>query len=107
MSKTRSESAVNQSKDIPGVWEDALDLWDENGMLLAKVLKRGDAKSRHAMLNAAPDMLLALKAQHDAIDLLFAMLISADTKRFLPSKSGQPWEAMIKGNEAIAKAEGK
>lgn len=46
--------------NIPGTWEDAVDLWDENGMLLAKILKRGDVKKRHAMLNAAPDMLGAL-----------------------------------------------
>lgn len=55
---------------------------------------------------AAPEMYEALKAQHGAIDLLFAMLIKRD-KDFFPSKSGQPWDAMIQGNKALAKAEGK
>lgn len=55
---------------------------------------------------AAPDMHEALKAQHEAIDLLFAMLIERD-KTFFPSKSGRPWEAMLLGNKALAKAEGK
>jgi len=55
---------------------------------------------------AASYMYEALKAQHQAIDLLFAMLILRD-KTFFPSKSGQPWEAIIEGNKALAKAEGR
>lgn len=50
------------------------------------------------------EMYEALKAQHDAIDTLFALLIMAD-KHFLPSLSGKPWEALVQGNKAIAKAE--
>lgn len=49
-------------------------------------------------------LLEACKAQHEAIDLLFARLIQLDPS-FFPSKSGKPWEAMVKGNEAIAAAE--
>ena len=43
----------------------------------------------------------ASKAQHDAMDMLFAMLINA-IPGFFPSKSGQPWEAMLKGGAARA-----
>jgi len=49
-------------------------------------------------------LLEACKAQHDAIDLLFAMLIKLDPN-FFPSKSGKPWEAVALGNEAIKLAE--
>jgi len=49
-------------------------------------------------------LLEACKAQHDAIDLLFAMLIKLDSN-FFPSKSGKPWEAIRLGNEAIKLAE--
>jgi len=56
--------------------------------------------------DAAPDMYEALKSQHEAIDILFALLIQ-HVDGFFPSKSGKPWEAMLEGNNAIAKAEGK
>ncbi len=52
-----------------------------------------------------PDLLEACKAQHDAIDLLFAKLIQLDPN-FFPSKSGQPWAALQQGNAAIKKAKG-
>ena len=55
---------------------------------------------------AASDLLEACKEQHTAIDLLFARLIRLDPT-FFPSKSGQPWEATVKGKEAIDKAEGR
>ena len=41
----------------------------------------------------------ASQAQHEGLDLLFARLIALD-KDFYPSKSGLPWEAMLKGNAA-------
>lgn len=50
------------------------------------------------------ELLEACKAQHEAIDRLFAMLIEA-RKGFFPSKSGQPWEALKQGNTALASAE--
>lgn len=61
------------------------------------------------------ELLAACKAQHEAIDRLFAMLIvatgsdrpSESGMAFLPSQSGQPWEALVAGNAAIARAEGK
>jgi len=49
-----------------------------------------------------PEVLEALKAQHQAIDRLFAELIQRDSN-FFPSKSGQPWEAAQKGNALIQK----
>lgn len=58
--------------------------------------------------NSHKDLLGACKAQHTAIDKLFAMLISntADSPEpFYPSKCGQPWDALCQGNAAIAKAE--
>jgi len=50
------------------------------------------------------ELLKACKAQHEAIDRLFALLISHDSG-FFPSKSGQPWQAILQGNAAIAEAE--
>ena len=57
------------------------------------------------LIAASPDMYEALEAQHEAIDILFSMLIERD-KAFFPSKSGRPWEAMIQGNKALVKANG-
>jgi hypothetical protein len=60
------------------------------------------------VIASAPELLAACQAQHEAIDRLFAMLIdlSPRDKTFYPSKSGQPWEAAVAGNSAIAKATG-
>ena len=71
----------------------------------------GDTATREHQADAyliasAPELLEACKAQHQAIDLLFATLIEK-TGDFFPSKSGQPWEAMKQGNKAITKAEGR
>lgn len=52
----------------------------------------------------APDLLSACKMQHEAIDRLFAMLLEIKPG-FFPSKSGQPWAAMMAGNAAIERAE--
>jgi hypothetical protein len=59
---------------------------------------------------AARDLLSACKAQHQAIDILFAMLASRATTGgpvFFPSQSGVPWDALVEANAAIAKAEGR
>lgn len=45
-------------------------------------------------------MYKALVAQHDAIDRLFAMLVETKLD-FFPSRSGQPWDALVEGNAAI------
>ena len=55
-------------------------------------------------VNSHDDLLAACKAQHEAIDRLFAMFIQQDDS-FRPSKSGQPWEAIKQGNMAIVQAE--
>ena len=54
-------------------------------------------KQRRKLLNAC-------KAQHRAIDNLFALLIAKNGK-FLPSESGQPWKALIQGNKVIENEE--
>lgn len=49
-------------------------------------------------------MLRALRAQHEAIDRLFARLIEAqrqDDPPFFPSESGQPWEALLFGKKVL------
>lgn len=56
--------------------------------------------------NCHSELLAACQAQHQAIDRLFALLIEADDS-FMPTESGQPWLAVVQGNEAINKAEGK
>jgi len=55
-------------------------------------------------INNFDDLLSACKAQHKAIDILFALLIEKDEK-FFPSKSGLPWKAIQQGNRAIEDAE--
>jgi len=52
------------------------------------------------------EMVEALKAQHDAIDILFAMLIES-VPGFFPTKSGKPWEAMLQGNAVLSRATGE
>ncbi|KKN38496.1 hypothetical protein LCGC14_0753000 [marine sediment metagenome] len=48
-------------------------------------------------------LLTACQAQHVALDTLFAMLAS-EKEGFFPSKSGQPWAALLQGNAAINEA---
>lgn len=62
----------------------------------------GEIEKRDELIQ---ELLEACKAQHEAIDRLFALLIEK-VPEFYPSKSGQPWEAVLKGNAAIAKAMG-
>jgi hypothetical protein len=57
-----------------------------------------------AGLSLGDQMLSALKAQHEAIDQLLAWLAKARPD-FYPSKCGPPWDALVEGNEAIARAE--
>ncbi len=58
---------------------------------------RGTYEENQKAIKALAD---ACKAQHDAIDVLFAKLITLD-ESFLPSKSGKLWEALLEGNEAL------
>lgn len=67
---------------------------------VAMVARKNDAD----LISAAPDMLAALQAQHTALDLLLAILITRDPK-FMPTQSAA-WPALVQGNAAIAKATG-
>lgn len=63
-------------------------------------------------LRAAADLLFACEQQRQAIDLLFTRLILLTQKYtpddlFMPSASGSPWNALVIGNAAIAKAQGR
>lgn len=71
---------------------------------------------RMPAVNFAPVMkqlIDAAKAQHEAIDILFAMLIEvtrSDALRetrvpFMPSESGRPWAALLQGQRAVATAD--
>jgi hypothetical protein len=58
------------------------------------------------MTDLERDLLAACRAQHDAIDTLFAMLIVRD-RSFRPTQSGRVWEALEMGNAAIQMAEAR
>lgn len=52
--------------------------------------------------DVAQELVDACKALHNGVDILFARLAGKDPG-FYPSKSGIPWAAIVKGNEARAK----
>jgi hypothetical protein len=66
---------------------------------------------RMPAVNFAPVMkqlIDAAKAQHEAIDILFAMVIEAsrqDDPPFFPSQSGKPWAALQQARRAVWTAE--
>lgn len=64
-----------------------------------------EADANAALIAAAPQLLDACKAQHQAIDLLFAMLATLKPD-FFPSESGA-WAALVAGVAAIENAEGR
>lgn len=90
-------------------------LWDTtaaNGAKVAMGTIYGDSEKRAKLFAAAPDLLAACQAQHEALDRLFARLIVLTREHtpddvFFPTKSGQPWEACQLGVAAIDKAGGK
>jgi hypothetical protein len=66
-------------------------------------VSRGEAVNAH-LASKVPQLVAALKAQHEAIDMLFATLIAKTMraeKPFYPSESGKPWEALLAGKAAI------
>jgi len=67
------------------------------GQVLIHELQRQNA--------ALAELAAACLAQHEAIDTLFALLI-LHVPGFRASESGQPWEALIQGNEALEKLTG-
>ncbi len=89
--------------------------WDgiesNDGQLVAKLALNNPANAEYIVLacNSHKDLLDACKAQYEAIDRLFAMLIDAKGMKspFFPSKCGQPWEALCQGNAAIEQAKPK
>lgn len=64
---------------------------------------RPPEQRRAAMNDLEKELIEACKAQHRAIDILFAMLATAKPD-FLPSKSGEPWDAAQKGHAVLRKA---
>jgi hypothetical protein len=59
--------------------------------------------TKPSLQDYAPDLLDACQAQHKAIDSLFAMIVTRD-RSFLPSRSGEPWKAMVHCTKVIAEA---
>ena len=101
-------------KHTPGPWvidpELAHTITTPGGMTIAKAESNREEWQANAeyivrACNSYPALLEACKAQHKAIDYLFAMLIERD-KKFYPSKSGLPWDAMKTANAVITRAEG-
>src|ERR1700676_739230 len=93
----------------PGPWlYDGMAIHTNDGIMIAglssvcKTAKEIDANAR--LIAAAPELLAACRAQHEALDILMAMLIERDPN-FFPSKSSV-WPALIQGNAAIIKAGG-
>lgn len=78
--------------------------------LVAVMLAKDVAEPIIRAVNTHDDLIAAVKAQHSAIDILFAMLIERTkddgNKMFFPTKSGQPWEACLLGNAVLKQAEG-
>ena len=58
---------------------------------------------RARLIVAAPDLLAACRAQHEALDTLLAMLVVRD-RGFMPSQS-PAWPAILQGRAAIKKVE--
>ena len=116
--RRRGEEIANLSRspvDVEVEWDRADEMpdWDELKEVKFRIEADRDAhydlvkepQDVAALQGAAPDLLKACEQQHTALDILMAMLIQRDPD-FLPSKCGQPWAAVVLGNEAITKAEG-
>ena len=58
---------------------------------------------RDRLKDSNKELLEACKSQQAALDDLFARLITIDPA-FMPTLSGQPWEAVIQGVAVIEKA---
>ena len=111
---------MSESKHTQGPWEVhkmtstyQIPIWAESKWIgnIDAGIDADIAEANARLIAAAPEtkdqrdeLLKACKAQHEAIDRLFALLISHDSG-FFPSKSGQPWQAILQGNAAIAEAE--
>ena len=81
-------------------------LIDSTGRKIAALWGKADEKEANACLSAAaPDLLAAVDAQHDAIDWLLARVASLD-REFRPSES-PAWKAVEQGFRAMQKARGE
>ncbi|KKL20954.1 hypothetical protein LCGC14_2450300 [marine sediment metagenome] len=101
------DETTGERKLYAGVVSGLTQAGDEEAILSwGNKVNLGMLGSLLARAKKEPDLLEACKAQHDAIDLLFAKLIQLDPT-FYPSKSGQPWAALQQGNAAIKKTKGE
>jgi hypothetical protein len=103
---------MSEPKFTKGPWEQdrfgSLNSPDGNviqvwGLGIAHGPRTPASEANAALLKASPDLYEACQEQHKAIDYLFARLAELD-HTFFPSKSGQPWQAIVLGNAALKKA---
>lgn len=107
-----STDAECVTKPTPGPWV-LFRRWDQlwvaanNAWAICHIepWKRDIDEADANLIAAAPDMLEALKAQHRALDVLMAALVIAD-RTFMPTKSSV-WPLIMRGADAIKKAEGR
>ena len=104
-------SAPNKAAHTPWtVYHDGMNVCDASGHIVSTDVEgrtEDEARANACLIAAAPQLLEAVKAQHEAIDYLFALLITKTKpgeKPFYPSESGQPWEAIQMGKRAIEAA---
>lgn len=108
-----SEAFTTKLKAHPnhktGPWEvhvggynlkDDLSVWSVGGDGEDRVACWINSAENARLIAAAPDLLAACKAAHHGLDLLFARLILLDCN-FLPTKSGDAWDAMLLCHAAI------
>ena len=115
---------MSSSKHTPGDWtireltrngigNFLIDAPTAPGGIAITVGGLGDEEPANArLIVAAPDLLEALEACREGIDILLARIIEAaprdaDPATYHPSKSGQPWAAFLMASCAIKKARGE
>lgn len=100
---TKDEWGINWDKGHIYIETTDGDVICDLGKALNGSSQANDEKNANArLIAAAPKLLAACKAQHEAIDTLMARLIVKDPT-FRPTTSSV-WPALLEGNAAIAKA---
>lgn len=107
----------NESKATPGPWVaefqpegELVAHWDiKAGATILACLPHDTQEPDARLIAAAPDLLAALIASREAIDILMARIINAaaidaDPATYHPSKSGKPWTALLQAKAALEKA---
>ena len=104
---------MSNTKHTPGPWQVMMkDIVNADNSITVAVAHGpvgtqkevgGEHEANARLIAAAPELLDALVSAHEAMDRLFARLVEAE-EGFLPTQSGQPWEAMQKVYHTIAKA---